>query len=354
MGIYGLLSANGLSEYVTGKDMFGNELTDQQRQASLTQNIFAGLPFVPDMAKEANRLGQQALNSTVQIGKQGADVSRAFMDDLGRSLNTSPNAAFAGGVGNMSSYLKAESRADVGKVSGDKSEYLNMLSGRGSGVVDKGTSNVGSGSSKSDNISKVIQKLDKEIERFKNEGNAKEVKSLTRERNKLANKLDTKDDISDRYGLKAAKEYERKIDNTKYFSHDKGDFGEEATKIVARDNNLGQDISEMFQVGRNGIDAAFLSEGPPPKLTIIESKASDSASFSYSDKQKKGGDKYFQAMINSDDPRYASFGDNLEELMEEYPDLQFDFIRVETDIKITDTGFGVDELKVKDWNKEID
>lgn len=31
-----------------------------------------------------------------------------------------------------------------------------------------------------------------------------------------------------------------------------------------------------------------------------------------------------------------------------------EFIRVETDIKITDTGFGVDELKVKDWNKEID
>ncbi|MFP9128423.1 hypothetical protein [Niallia sp. BSM11] len=27
----------------------------------------------------------------------------------------------------------------------------------------------------------------------------------------MANKLDTKDDISDRYGLKAAKEYERKI-----------------------------------------------------------------------------------------------------------------------------------------------
>ncbi|MEK4669322.1 T7SS effector LXG polymorphic toxin [Niallia sp. FSL R7-0271] len=141
MGIYGLLSANGLSEYVTGKDMFGNELTDQQRQASLTQSIFAGLPFVPGMAKEANRLGQQALNSTVQIGKQGADVSRAFMDDLGRSLNTSPNAAFAGGVGNMSSYLKAESRADVGKVSGDKEEYLSMLSGRASGVVDKGTDN---------------------------------------------------------------------------------------------------------------------------------------------------------------------------------------------------------------------
>jgi hypothetical protein len=40
--------------------------------------------------------------------------------------------------------------------------------------------------------------------------------------------------------------------------------------------------------------------------------------------------------------------------MEESPGLKLDFIRVETDIKITDTGFGVDELKVKDWYKEID
>ena len=137
MGIYGLLSANGLSEYTTGKDMFGNELTAEQRQASLTQSIFAGLPFIPGMAKEAGKLGQQALNSTVQISKQGADVSRAFMNDLGRSLNTGPNVAFAGGVGDVSSYLKAESRADgVGKVSGDKESYLSMLSGRGSGVKD--------------------------------------------------------------------------------------------------------------------------------------------------------------------------------------------------------------------------
>ncbi|WP_257131158.1 hypothetical protein [Bacillus pseudomycoides] len=40
--------------------------------------------------------------------------------------------------------------------------------------------------------------------------------------------------------------------------------------------------------------------------------------------------------------------------MKERPDLQFDFIRVETDIKITDIGFGVDELQVKYWNKKID
>jgi len=180
MGIYGLLSANGLSEYTTGKDMFGNELTDQQRQASLTQSIFAGLPFIPGMAKEANRLGQQAINSTVQIGKQGADVSRAFMDDLGRSLNTSPNAAFAGGVGNMGSYLKAESRADVGKVSGDKEEYLSMLSGRGS-VVEGNISRIdylhnkyGRFSSEELNYRINLRgALEKEVERINNLGLSK-------------------------------------------------------------------------------------------------------------------------------------------------------------------------------------
>ncbi|WOD63543.1 hypothetical protein NQZ71_04070 [Niallia taxi] len=57
------------------------------------------------------------------------------MDDLGRSLNTGSNAAFAGRVGDVSSYLKAESRTDVGKVSGDKESYLSMLSGSSVDVV---------------------------------------------------------------------------------------------------------------------------------------------------------------------------------------------------------------------------
>ncbi|MGE8000542.1 hypothetical protein ACQKOF_18045 [Lysinibacillus sp. NPDC093190] len=110
----------------------------------------------------------------------------------------------------------------------------------------------------------------------------------------------------------------------------------------------------MFQVGRNGIDGTFLSKGPPPKLTMIESKASDSARFSYSDKQKMGGKKYFQNMVDSDDLRYSDFKVQYEKLKKENPGLEFDFIRVETDIKITKTGFGVDELKVKDWNKKLD
>ncbi|MDC0762153.1 hypothetical protein POF51_15715 [Brevibacillus sp. AG] len=59
-------------------------------------------------------------------------------------------------------------------------------------------------------------------------------------------------------------------------------------------------------------------------------------------------------MLNSSDARYADFARKLKKLKKENPGLQYDFIRVETDIKITKTGFGVDELKVKDWSKEIE
>jgi predicted ribonuclease toxin of YeeF-YezG toxin-antitoxin module len=39
MGIYGLVSANGFSEYLTGKDMSGNALTEEQQQNSLYQEL---------------------------------------------------------------------------------------------------------------------------------------------------------------------------------------------------------------------------------------------------------------------------------------------------------------------------
>uniref|UniRef100_UPI0013D7B975 ribonuclease YeeF family protein n=1 Tax=Gracilibacillus thailandensis TaxID=563735 RepID=UPI0013D7B975 len=39
-GIYGLASYNGFSEYITGKDMFGNELSEEKRNQSLTQSLF--------------------------------------------------------------------------------------------------------------------------------------------------------------------------------------------------------------------------------------------------------------------------------------------------------------------------
>ncbi|WP_216772840.1 hypothetical protein [Metabacillus halosaccharovorans] len=62
MGIYGLVSANGFSEYLTGKDMFGNKLTVEQQQNSLAQAL--GLLAVGGGAYYVNRLqdGSRVLN----------------------------------------------------------------------------------------------------------------------------------------------------------------------------------------------------------------------------------------------------------------------------------------------------
>uniref|UniRef100_UPI003F4912B4 ribonuclease YeeF family protein n=1 Tax=Niallia taxi TaxID=2499688 RepID=UPI003F4912B4 len=134
MGIYGLITANGLSEYLTGKDMLGNELTEEQRHASLAQGIFAGLPFVPSMAREATRLGKQAVNASVQIGKQGSGISRACLDNLSDQLNNfGPQLSAAGVNHNVNRILPSDRKLNT---SNDKSkeQLLSMLSGRGSGV----------------------------------------------------------------------------------------------------------------------------------------------------------------------------------------------------------------------------
>ncbi|OMF83973.1 hypothetical protein BK147_33590 [Paenibacillus sp. FSL R7-0337] len=56
----------------------------------------------------------------------------------------------------------------------------------------------------------------------------------------------------------------------------------------------------------------------------------------------------------SNDPRYAGFNDRYKQLKEENYELEIDFIRVEADLKKTDIGFGVDELKIRDWSKRIE
>ncbi|WP_338787955.1 ribonuclease YeeF family protein [Metabacillus sp. FJAT-53654] len=63
MGIYGLVSANGFSEYITGKDMFGNELTEEQQKNSLYQAL--GLLAVGGGAYYLNKL--QAENAVYQV-----------------------------------------------------------------------------------------------------------------------------------------------------------------------------------------------------------------------------------------------------------------------------------------------
>lgn len=54
-GLYGLTAANGLGEAVTGKDMFGNQLTEEQRQNGLM--IALGNGGVAGAAKVFSRRG---------------------------------------------------------------------------------------------------------------------------------------------------------------------------------------------------------------------------------------------------------------------------------------------------------
>ncbi|MEH6946107.1 T7SS effector LXG polymorphic toxin [Bacillus sp. JJ634] len=68
MGIYGLVSANGLSEAMLGKDMFGNELTDEQRQNSLLTAL-----GIIGVAGAAHYIDNRSVkkNSEIVQGKNG-------------------------------------------------------------------------------------------------------------------------------------------------------------------------------------------------------------------------------------------------------------------------------------------
>ncbi|MGG4468475.1 hypothetical protein ABER68_10635 [Paenibacillus alvei] len=99
-----------MSEYVTGKAMLGSELTEQQRQASLAQSIFAGLPFVPSMAKEATKFGQGALNTTIRVSKQGKELTYSWLNDLDKKIDFLPQLRTTNGVDIDNNYLQLDKK----------------------------------------------------------------------------------------------------------------------------------------------------------------------------------------------------------------------------------------------------
>lgn len=161
MGLYGLIAANGLSEYMTGKDMFGNELTDEQRHASLAQGFFAGLPIVPSMAREA------------------ASMGKGWLGDVKQHLSVSPKLVTENGIVHVDDAVKADSKV-VEPVSREKDESLSLLSGRSDG--SKGIDDV---LKRSDEgfvrvLEEVLQKHSITVDEF-NELRLKPVGSLTLE-----------------------------------------------------------------------------------------------------------------------------------------------------------------------------
>ncbi|MDQ0861807.1 ribonuclease YeeF family protein [Bacillus sp. V2I10] len=91
MGIYGLVSANGLGEAVLGKDMFGNQLTDQQRQQSLMQAI--GILGVGGAAYGLDKLAAKRgglLPYSNRFVNQKIEHANAILTDIGRRVGNIP------------------------------------------------------------------------------------------------------------------------------------------------------------------------------------------------------------------------------------------------------------------------
>ena len=96
MGIYGLVSANGFSEYLTGKDMFGNELTVEQQQNSLYQAL--GLLAVGGGAYYVNRLqdGSRVLDVPSKNHSEDIDdvINKIILEDADESIKPLRRQAF--------------------------------------------------------------------------------------------------------------------------------------------------------------------------------------------------------------------------------------------------------------------
>ncbi|ANF46523.1 transposase [Priestia megaterium] len=72
-GLYGLVAANGLGEYVTGRDMFGNKISEEQRKASLLQALgIAGAGALS--TKAAGKTAKAGANAVANGAKKLSDM----------------------------------------------------------------------------------------------------------------------------------------------------------------------------------------------------------------------------------------------------------------------------------------
>ncbi|MGE7767585.1 ribonuclease YeeF family protein [Peribacillus sp. NPDC096540] len=98
-GIYGLLAANGLGEAATGKDMFGNQLTEEQRQnglmmalgiggvagaAKVADKIASGTKFVPYSKEFAQRQVQKVQATITDIARSGKTTLKNIGEEIGK------------------------------------------------------------------------------------------------------------------------------------------------------------------------------------------------------------------------------------------------------------------------------
>ncbi|MBT2648013.1 DNA/RNA non-specific endonuclease [Bacillus sp. ISL-34] len=98
-GIYGLLAANGLGEAVTSKDMFGNQLTEEQRQngllmalgiggvagaAKVADKVASGTKFIPYSKEFAQKQVQKAQATITDIARSGKTTLKNIGEEIGK------------------------------------------------------------------------------------------------------------------------------------------------------------------------------------------------------------------------------------------------------------------------------
>ena len=85
-GLYGLSAANGLGEAVTGKDMFGNELTEEQRQTSLMTAL--GITGIAGAAKAADKMasGTKLIPYSKEYVQTKVQKAQGSIKDMGKAI----------------------------------------------------------------------------------------------------------------------------------------------------------------------------------------------------------------------------------------------------------------------------
>ena len=85
-GLYGLSAANGLGEAVIGKDMFGNELTEEQRQTSLMTAL--GITGIAGAAKAADKMasGSKLIPYSKEYVQNKVQKAQGSIKDMGKAI----------------------------------------------------------------------------------------------------------------------------------------------------------------------------------------------------------------------------------------------------------------------------
>ncbi|WP_374068012.1 RNase A-like domain-containing protein [Paraliobacillus sp. JSM ZJ581] len=97
-GIYGLISANGFSEYLTGKDILGNALTTSQRQASLSLGLAGMLPTAIELTPASKAVTKDITKKAHERVVRNTQSARSFVDRWFNGLVLQTDAAMAGGT----------------------------------------------------------------------------------------------------------------------------------------------------------------------------------------------------------------------------------------------------------------